>query len=322
MNRTICGAMGPRWPIVRSLRKRVPGIALQVGSGTKMDVQPVHLTPVRLHNLILPFLLIPLGVLGACSRGRIPSSNSSDPPKLPAPMVSVRPPVALTPEKTDDFLVWVATVPISQKEIIRQHIAAAAADSRVLDALTVRLLKFPVTDYGRHLMILSTLGEIRSPRAIGSLKQFIWYDKEMFAGDATGASTGVKTSYFSPTRALQSRAVEMLAYIHNEEALAATLEVAAKHPGEEVRIAAINAYLFNQGDSEKAKAELSQHLREGDRKFIGLPRRTSDMNLREFEENVRAYYEKYPIERPPSPLFAEKGKLPTEAAKPVPRGVE
>lgn len=284
--------------------------------------QVVYSTCVRLHSRVLPLLLIALGALSACSRGRVPSSNDSAPPKLPAPVVSARPPVALTPEKADEFLRWVATVPISQKETIRQQIAAAAADSRVVDALTDRLLKFPVTDHTRHLMILSTLGEIRSPRAIGSLKQFIWYDKDMFAAGASGVSTGVKTSYFYPTRGLQSRAVEMLAYIRSEEALAATREVAAKHPGGEVRIAAINAYLFNQGDSEKAKAELSQQVRESDRKFIGLPRRTHDMNLREFEEKVCAYYEKYPGERPPAPVLAKQGNVRIEAVKPATRGIE
>jgi hypothetical protein len=211
-------------------------------------------------------------------------------------------------------------VPISQKQTIRQQIAAAAADSRVVDALTNRLLKFPVTDHTRHLMILSTLGEIRSPRAIPSLKQFIWYDKDMFSEVASGPSTGVKTSYFYPTHALQSRAVEMLAYIGSEEALAATREVAAKHPGEEVRIAAINAYLYNQGDSEKAIAEISQVVDSNDRKFVGLARRTGDMSLGEFEKKVQAYYEKYPSERPPEPAVAKQGRVQIEGGKPVPRG--
>ena len=277
---------------------------------------------VRRPDRVLPFLLVAMGALSACSRGRAPSSNASAPPKLPAPVASVRPPVPLTPEKVDEFLRWVATVPVSQKETIRQQIAAAAADSRVVEALTDRLLKFPVTDYTRHLMILSTLGELRSPRAIGPLKQFIWYDKDMFAESASGASTGIKTSYFYPSRALQSRAVEMLAYLRTEEALAATREVAAKHSAGEVRIAAINAYLFNQGDSENAKAELGQLVQDSDRKFIGLPRRTSDMNLREFEQKVHDYYERFPGERPPAPAVAKQGNVRMEAAKPAPRGTE
>jgi hypothetical protein len=153
-------------------------------------------TSLRAHVGVLALLLVVLGALGGCSRRQPPTSNDSSPPKLPAPVGSVRPPVALTLETADEFLRWVAMVPISQKQTIRQQIAAAAADSRVVDALTNRLLKFPVTDHTRHLMILSTLGEIRSPRAIPSLKQFIWYDKDMFSEVASGPSTGVKTSYF------------------------------------------------------------------------------------------------------------------------------
>jgi hypothetical protein len=228
--------------------------------------------------------------------------------------------VVLQAGKVDEFLRWVVTAPAAQRDTVRKQIAAAAGDDRVVDDLTDRLMHFPVADHGRHLMILSTIGEMRRSRAINPLKQFIWYDKDMFTATGSASGTGIQTSYFYPTRALQSRAVEMLAYIGGEEALAATREVAAKHPGREVRIAAMNAYLFNQGDSEAAKAELTQIVPENDRKYIGLARRTHDMNLQAFEAQVRAYYEKYPKEIPPTPAQVKQTERQGERVRPQERG--
>ena len=108
----------------------------------------------------------------------------------------------------------------------------------------------------------------------------------------------------------------MLAYLCSEEAFAVTREVAAKHSSRQVRIAAINSYLFNHNDSAKAQADLSQQIQSVDRKFIGLPQCKSDMKLRDFEENVRGYYDKYPGERPPAPV-KEQRDIRIQAVTPV-----
>ena len=269
---------------------------------------------------LVAVLLLACALLNACSReGKHPSSNDGSPPKLLVPVGRVLPPVPFRPDKIDEFLAWVAAAPASERETVRRQIAAASESDRVVDRLTERLMRFPVTDRTRHLVILSTLGEMRPPRAINALKQFIWYDREMFALAGGSAGGGNQTSFFNPTRALQSRAVEMLAYIGGNEALAATLEVAARHTGPEVRIAAMNAYLFNQGDSETAKAELARVVRESDLKYIGLARFTRDMNVKQFNAQVRAYYEKFPSERPIAPVELKKSNRRVQGVGPEER---
>jgi hypothetical protein len=93
----------------------------------------------------------------------------------------------------------------------------------------------------------------------------------------------------------------MLAYIGTSDAFAGTRDVVSKHPAAEARIAAIDAYLFNHSDSKEAKAELLQLARPDDAKLIGIPRRTRDMDVKEFDARVQAFYERYPEERPSVP---------------------
>jgi len=113
---------------------------------------------------------------------------------------------------------------------------------------------------------------------------------------------GVHTSFFNYDGGLRARAAEMLSYIGTHSALDATRDVVHRHPSPEVRIAAIDAYLFQLHDSADARAELQGLVQPDDRKMIGLPRRTRDMDVREFDARLNAFYERYPDERPPAPV--------------------
>src|SRR5436305_2100634 len=97
------------------------------------------------------------------------------------------------------------------------------------------------------------------------------------------------------------RSTEMLSHLGTDDAAAATLDIAARHPLAVVRAAAIDAHMFNAGDSPEAAAQLIKCLQPHDHWRVGLPRLTRDMDPKKFEKAVLAFYEKYPEERPPIP---------------------
>jgi hypothetical protein len=268
--------------------------------------------------LCLLALLAVSGALASCAS--LPPRSADDaPPRFPGPLSPSPPPVpvALTVQTIDAFLVWAQTVPVAQRDVIVQQIAPAAGNDQVVDALTQRLLTFPVMDLGRHLMLLSTLGQMRNPRAIDPLIKFVSYTGPMFPPlpEAAGKESTF-VSVLDYRALLQARAAEMLAYIGGR-GLDATLDIAGKHATREVRIAAIDAYLFNQNDSEDARAALRRVVPAADAKLIGLPRRTKDMDRKTFDERVRAFYEQHPEEIPPVPIPGPGERPPT---LPAPRG--
>ena len=76
----------------------------------------------------------------------------------------------------------------------------------------------------------------------------------------------------------------------------------------ELRIAAMDAYLWNHGDTDAAKARLTNIVAKDEVKFVGLPRKTAHMTeaaRKDFDQRVTGFYKTYPEELPPPPPVKE-----------------
>ena len=252
-------------------------------------------------------LLIVASLTALTARTQVIAPQNPDQPDPPRQELSkeITPQVnkimPLHAESTDEFLRTVTNSSLGQLSSVRAELQRVSENPVIVDALANRLLILPVTDIDRHLTILSALGEMRNPRAITALKNFIWAKQAVVSQPLAGHSTELGVSFFNHDGALRARAVEMLAYINNEESSAEVLHIAADHPGAEVRLAAMDSYLYDHGDSDQAKAELARTVRPDEIKLIGLPRFTKSTNPKLFDQQVAAFYKRYPEELPPSP---------------------
>jgi hypothetical protein len=200
----------------------------------------------------------------------------------------------LSAEYVDEFLMWAGGVPVGAVDAVRTRIARARDDVALLGRLLDELWKFPVNDAGRHLLLLSTIGELRDGRAARPLAEFIWHPDERIAPVAyeqeiDGCFFGASTAEL-----LKARAAEMLAYLNTEEAVEATLKIAAEHPAASVRAAAIDAHLFNHDDVPEEMDRLRGRVRVEDVPLVGLPRFTADKERQDFEREIREFYERHP----------------------------
>lgn len=242
---------------------------------------------------------------------RTPSESghpqSFHPPRYSGPNPP-RPPVRLARDSIEEFLDWVAAVPVSDRELIQKQVAEVAADDAIVEALLKHLFHLPVHDFGRHLMLLSVLGEMRHPHCVEPLKRFV-----NLPGHAVipppppeEPSDLPRTSHLDYGAALQARAVEMLAYSRHPDALEAVLKAASSHGSRAVRLAAIDAYAFNHDDHFEALERVQRVARPEEAKFVGLARRSRDADPVAFDARVRAFYERYPEERAPAPSHDAK----------------
>lgn len=223
------------------------------------------------------------------------------PPAFDPTMISV-PPVTLGAGSIDTFVHWVAATPVAKAGLVKDAVLAARGNDEVVRALTVSLFDLPARDIGRHLMLLAVIGEMRRPEFVEPLVRFIGLAKERVVPERSDEpGDGVCTSYLDAAAALQSRAVEMLAHLRTAEAFQAVLAFASQHESRAVRLAALDAFAFNNDDSPAAIDRARAAARPSEAKMVGVPRRTRDSDPREFEERVLAFYEQYPEERPPAP---------------------
>lgn len=233
-------------------------------------------------------------------------------------------PVGLTADTVEDFIRWVAAVPVGEVDVVRSALARARGDAAVLEALVVRLFDLPVPDFGRHQLLLSVIGELGDAEALDPLLRFVDLPPDQIFPESTGTDgEGTCTSYLDYFAALQARAIEMVAYLKTAEALQAALAVAARHPSRAVRAAAIDAFLFNQDDSHEAIAAARAAVRPSEAHLVGLPRRERGVDPAEFDRKVLEFYSKNPGEVPPSPRRLGRRRQKHEAPpRPRPRNGE
>jgi len=201
----------------------------------------------------------------------------------------------------DEFSTWAARVPRAEVDVIRQRIAEARNNTRLLEALDSELWAFPVRDVARHRSILSVIGELKMPSAVPMLIKFVWHDGEITRRGERGGHLRPCSFEADGEEMLRARAAEMLSYIGSPEATEATLDIAARHSMPFVRAAAIDSHMYNAGDTSEAADQLRACVAPDDHFRIGLPRLTRDMDPAEFERAVVAFYQRHPEERPRQP---------------------
>lgn len=222
------------------------------------------------------------------------------PPPFDSAAIPPLQPVNLSLETLDDFLLWAAATPVGNANVVRQAIAASREQAGLVDGLLARLFDLPVRDLGLHLILLSVIGETGRDEFVEPLSKFIALPEDYIVARSGAASAhGDHTTYLDGGATLQSRAVEMLAWLKTREALQATLAFAAQHDAAAVRRAALDAYLYNHDESAEAMAAARTAARPDEVRLVGLARRTRGYDRAEFEASVAAFYRLYPAEQPP-----------------------
>ncbi len=244
-------------------------------------------------------------------------------PLFESPTLPLPPPKELTAETIDEFVQWVAAVPKSDTQRIREAVARARGNDAVHLALIGRLFSLPVVDFGVHQLLLSILGELRRPDSAEHLIRFVNLPgNRVIPLPPRQQGGGLCTSYLDYCAGLQARAVEMLAYLGTSPAHEAVLHAASAHPSRVVRLAALDAYLFNHQDSREAAEQARAAARPDEAMLVGLPRRTNDSDPAEFEARVADFYKRYPSELPPRPDLNRYVRQTTPQASPLPRPSE
>lgn len=245
-------------------------------------------------------VLVILCLTAACGKkdaGALPAIRFTSLPK--------QTPVHLSVSNVETFVDWVSSMASSQTGDVKAQIASVKSDPAVVDAVASKLSFLKLGSYGRQLIYLSILGEMRNERALGPLRNYL-NSRECPVFEERGASrpglTVSRTSIFDACAGLKSAAINMIAYLNSREANAAVLNAIRDHPSRTVRLSAINAYLFNNDDSTDAVATVRQYAKAEEMKYIGIPRLTSDS--KDFEARLARFYADHPEERPPAPVQA------------------
>jgi hypothetical protein len=223
-------------------------------------------------------------------------------PEIPFVPLAAQTPVPLGVSTVDKFADWVSTMPSSQVGDVKQQIALVKTDPKVVDAVASKLSFRDLGSYGHQLIYLSILGEMKNERALTPLQNYlnspecpVFEERDL----VHAASNEPKTSIFDACAGLKAAAINMIAYLNSPAAQAVVLKTISGHASRTVRLSAINAYLYNNGDSAEAMTTARRYAKPEEAKFVGIPRLSADTDSKEFAARMTRFYTEHPEELPP-----------------------
>ncbi len=156
-----------------------------------------------------------------------------------------------------------------------------------VEAMMRQYRTLPVEAVEQRLMVLGILGEMKRADAIAQLREVVWAPLPS-AGSPTEGPTARDVEEM-----VEVKAVQGLAYLATPQGDAAVREVIEKHEALYVRVSAIDAYMWNHGDSSKTAAELYRLLPADLHPYVERPRFESGMDREKFTRKLRAWQEKW-----------------------------
>jgi hypothetical protein len=200
------------------------------------------------------------------------------------------------------FLDWASRSTPAEQEDVRRALAAASGNDDIARAFFDNALAAEKRDHSRALVALSLLGEMRSRAAEAWLRDFVRRPLPQ-VGTLVNGEIIEQTALAT----LQAKAIDGLAYLNTENANREVLRAVTEHPSRIVRAEAIDAYLWNHGDSQEARETLRRYVRKGEEIFIDRVRRERGKSAETFNRNLEAYLKAHPeVVSPPPERHREK----------------
>jgi hypothetical protein len=193
------------------------------------------------------------------------------------------------------FVRWASGSVATDAATLQSRLAEARNDRDAVVALAAHVRK--ADDHSEALVALSLLGEMRSPHAEEPLRALA----NMPLPAMEPGEHPIREEY----EMLESKAVDGLAYMGSATADVEVMRIAGGHPARAVRAEAIDAYLYNHGDSDAARAELERVVQPQDRIFLDRPRHLAGENAAAFDQKMAAFLAKHPETAAPMPAKRE-----------------
>jgi|RhiMetdeSRZDD1v2_1073273.scaffolds.fasta_scaffold175713_3 hypothetical protein len=203
------------------------------------------------------------------------------------------------------FIDWAGASTVRQREEVRRLISEARENRDVAAAFCDEAFRAVEADHSRAILVLSLLGEMRSPVGEDCLRKVL---HQPFPENGTLAHGEIVEQ--TAVGMLQAKAVDGLAYLRSAKADEEVLWAVAKHPSRIVRAEAIAAYLWNHNDSADARAVLQKYVRRDEAIFLDRLRREPEESAEVFNRKLGVFVKAHPELAPPPPKRADRKKRP------------
>lgn len=216
-----------------------------------------------------------------------------------------------------EFIKFAGDSGSDQSEEIRNALAAERDNKQVVNVLCEEIFKAQKEDHSQTLLVLSLLGEMRSPFGAECLNRFM-----NLPFPKTGTRVDGEIIEQTALGTLQAKAIDGLAYLNTKESNQIVLDAVKNHPSIIVRAEAIEAYMWNHRDKlPEARKMLRTRVRKGEEIYLDRVRRESGEKADSFNRKLEAFLKAHPEAVPPKPEYEkqpqkDKDEKPGRVVKP------
>ena len=166
-------------------------------------------------------------------------------------------------------------------QVLREHPQGFIALKGIYESL-------PRSEYTQRVLILAVVGEMRQSDSIHFLKSIVWSAlPESPTQSGCGLGNGEREGL------VQRKAIQAIAYLRTGESDKEMLRIIKDHSSYPLRIAAIDAYLWNHQDNQEVQKQLYSLLPSELHKYVGMPRIHRGMNREEFKRRLSAWRKRW-----------------------------
>lgn len=266
----------------------------------------------RLLGLALTSLLLPAGAFAAPVPQDLPADPAPPPAATPEPpkpfeasrlrQVVADLPADASAEEVErallELLPQIYRATKRDRPVVGEVVEGLRRQPAAVEAIVRQYRNLPAEAIEKRILVLGILGEMQRPDALAHLREVAWTPLP------AAASPPVEATERAIEEMVRVKAVQGLAYLGTPEADAVVREVIAKHEVRDVRIAAIDAYMWNHGDLPETAAELYPLLPADLHPYVDRPRYHKGMDRVEFSQRLRAWQAQWENQPPPAPAPA------------------
>jgi hypothetical protein len=188
--------------------------------------------------------------------------------------------------RLDELLGAAMSITRRDMALLRQAMMDLRRQPQIAKALYQKYLLLPLDDFAPRRQIVALIGELQHPDSLEILYRVIWVSLPNVPDEPEGLSA---RDY---EEIIQMKAVEGFAFHRGDDgaitsyAIEQLERIMLSHPSLSVRRTAIDAYMWNQGDSADAASRLRQILPEDRYPYAEMPRFSSGANRAAFEKKL------------------------------------
>jgi hypothetical protein len=249
---------------------------------------------------------------GFTERKQGPPSSKTEAGPLPSEILErrgqVKPPILSSSgeglqSSVAAYINWAAASTQRDRETVRRGLAEVKGNRQIGEAFCEYARRARFTDHSRALVTLGLLGEMKGAAGEACFREFLAMPLPT-QGTVVEGEIVERTALAS----LQAKAVDGLAYLRTPQADEEVLRLAREHPSRVVRAEAINAYLWNHGDSEEAKQALRKRAREDEAIFVDRVRWNTGEKAESFNRKLEVFLKAHPDAIAPAPTKRKEGE--------------